>query len=89
MCSFPLRCTSHADGKCYEGRESDAQDPSFFVHVLSIDSGKAAIANAATLLARQFQSAPHNSASEFSVAQNDLNAILEGSFLHLFTKIAY
>ena len=74
---------------CYEGRESDAQDPSFFVHVLSIDSGKAAIANAATLLARQFQSAPHSSASEFNVAQNDLNAILEGLCLLLLTRVAY
>ena len=48
------------------------------MHVISRESGKPAMANAATLLARQYRSSTHSAAQEFAVSQNEVNTILEG-----------
>ena len=62
------------------GRDSDAQDTAFSLHILSRESGKPALANTATLLARQYKSVQHPVSQDFTATQADINTLLEGIF---------
>ncbi|KAJ3557736.1 hypothetical protein NM688_g1307 [Phlebia brevispora] len=60
-------------------KNDTTQEEPFCFHVISRQSGKAAISNTATSLSRQHCSASHSASDNFTVTQNEVNSILEGA----------
>lgn len=71
------------------GNSLDSVETSFALHIISRDSGKPAISNAATRLAHQYQNSLHTDQDNFTVEQSDINSMLEGNTVEYCGGLQY
>lgn len=69
------------------GNSLDPTETYFALHIISRDSGKPAISNAATRLAHQYQNSLHTDQDNFTVEQSEISSMLEGKMTNFCDNI--